>query len=542
MKQFRLNPPQQGINVLKRFAFNSGPAPRHTALYLAISILVAPSMVRAQAVPDAGGILESNRPPALIAPPAIGSKVLPDVKVAPAAPMRGEQRVLVKGFAFKGVSAFPESALLALLAPHAGRALTFDELNQAAKAVSDHYHRHGYFLASAYLLPQGGADGTVVIQVLEGRISSVALVPDATVRLHADVARRYLDALVTPGAPLKEKDLERALLLIRDLPGVTPRAELSPGARLGETAIDVGLSEGALFNGNVGLDNSSNRYTGRGRLSGGLNANDVAGLGGQLSLLAMSSGSDFNYGRIGYVMPVGGYGTLVGAAYSSLGYHLGADFAPLDAHGNATVAQVIVTQPLIRSSYTDLMFRTGYDDKRYTNRANGAATSAKHVSNLPLGLSLVRQDSLFGAGITTAVLDLTLGEVDLAANAAYQNADLAGPQTDGGFVRANYQFSRLQTLGADWSILANIGGQLASKNLESGEKLSLGGPGRVRGYPAGEASGDAGYVLTLEARHKMPSLKLEATAFYDFGHVTLNRHVYAGALLAVNLFLVSPFG
>ena len=56
------------------------------------------------------------------------------------------------------------------------------------------------------------------------------------------------------------------------------------------------------------------------------------------------------------------------------------------------------------------------------------------------------------------------------------------------------------------SLYAAINGQFASKNLDISEKMGLGGANGVRAYPEGEAYGDQGYVLNLEARCLLPSL------------------------------------
>jgi hypothetical protein len=70
-----------------------------------------------------------------------------------------------------------------------------------------------------------------------------------------------------------------------------------------------------------------------------------------------------------------------------------------------------------------------------------------------------------------------------------------------------------------------VSGQTASKNLDSSEKFSLGGINGVRAYPQGEASGDEGYRGTVELRHNvMPNV--QATVFYDWGKVTINRNPF----------------
>lgn len=502
----------------------------HTAGALALAILLTPALVHAQATPDAGRILETNRAPALILPPKAGGPVLPDTKASSGVQLSGAQRVLVRRFTFEGASAMPEAALQEALKPYTGRELTFDELNAATGAVTKVYRERGYLLAAATLQPQELGDGEVRITVLEGRVGAIRLVPDATVRIKPEQARRYLDALVAIGQPLRDSELERALLLTDDFPGLSARAELAPGARVGETEVNIGLAEAPLVSGMAGIDNSSNRYTGRVRAQGGVNFNDIGGMGGQASLLASTTGSDFWYARAGYVMPVGDRGTRVGVAYSALRYRLGAEFASLNGFGGAKVAQLLATHPLMRSGDTNVTLRAGYDNKHYTNDANGARTSDKRVQTVPVGVGLTRQDGWFGGGYTSASLDIAPGKVDLSANPASLKADSAG--TQGHFSRTNYQLSRYQRLGGGVMALASVSGQVATSNLESGEKMSLGGPGRVRAYPAGEASGDEGYVATLEAHYDVAALKSDLSAFFDYGHITVNRTIYPGALAA----------
>lgn len=529
------------MNTMTLFETGAIPVPTRphslTLRPLALAALLLPALACAQTVqppqtpvPDAGRILESNRPPALIAPPGPAPKVLPDTAPVHGATLAGDQRVLVRGFVLKGVSAVPETALQALLQPYTGRELSFAELSAAAAAVSNYYRGQGYFLASATLPAQDLGAGQVTIQVLEGRVSNVELRPDASVRLDAARARRYLDALVPPGQPVQEDSLERALLLTQDLPGVRARAELSPGAALGETAVAVDLSEGDLVDASIGLDNSSNRYTGRLRGTAGINFNDPSGNGDQVSLLASSTGSDFKYARAGYVIPVGSSGTRLGISYAGLRYHLGEEFEALDARGTAKVGQVLVTHPLLRTRRASLQLRVAYEDKRYVNSASGAELSDKLVRTLPVGLVFGAQDAWQGGGYTSASLDFTPGHLDLSGNAANEAADAVSERSAGRFLRTNYLLSRQQRLAGPVSLLASISGQFATSNLESGEKISLGGPGRVRAYAAGEASGDEGHVATLEAHYELAAANADLSAFVDYGRITLNHSVYPAAL------------
>jgi hemolysin activation/secretion protein len=70
-------------------------------------------------------------------------------------------------------------------------------------------------------------------------------------------------------------------------------------------------------------------------------------------------------------------------------------------------------------------------------------------------------------------------------------------------------------------------GQYAFDNLDSAEKIFLGGPTAVRAYPVAEANGDHGMVMSAELRHQLLD-KFQATAFYDWGQVTVNKETWDG--------------
>jgi hypothetical protein len=72
------------------------------------------------------------------------------------------------------------------------------------------------------------------------------------------------------------------------------------------------------------------------------------------------------------------------------------------------------------------------------------------------------------------------------------------------------------------SVYGSVQGQFANKNLDSSEKLYLGGPGGVRAYPVNEAGGSEGYFASLEARARLP-MSVDLTGFFDIGSVRVNR-------------------
>jgi hemolysin activation/secretion protein len=93
---------------------------------------------------------------------------------------------------------------------------------------------------------------------------------------------------------------------------------------------------------------------------------------------------------------------------------------------------------------------------------------------------------------------------------------------DGRYNKLNLNISRLQSLTAEWSVLATGGAQFTQNNLDSSEKLYLGGATGVRGYPAGEAGGSEGSTFSLELKRRINN-ELNLGAFYDYGRVKVNH-------------------
>jgi hemolysin activation/secretion protein len=146
-------------------------------------------------------------------------------------------------------------------------------------------------------------------------------------------------------------------------------------------------------------------------------------------------------------------------------------------------------------------------------------------------------DGLGQGGITLWGVNLTGGDVDLGANPANQNADRSGPRTEGSYHKLGANLARLQRLTSTATLWASVNAQWAGKNLDSSEKLALGGPSGVRAYPVMEGTGDEGWLATLEGRYNL-SAELQITAFLDNGYIRRDHDAsYTGALLPATAIL-----
>jgi hemolysin activation/secretion protein len=151
-----------------------------------------------------------------------------------------------------------------------------------------------------------------------------------------------------------------------------------------------------------------------------------------------------------------------------------------------------------------------------------------------LGLSGNHRDHFGGGGSTLFSVGATLGDLDIRSSAD-RAVDRSTAHTNGQYGKLQAGLARLQRLTDSLSLYASVRGQLASKNLDSAEKMQLGGAYGVRAYPEGEGYGDEGYVASAEARLQLPRVLPVPGDFQLFGFVD------AGAVkLAKNSWFTGP--
>jgi hemolysin activation/secretion protein len=482
------------------------------------------------AVPDAGGILRDEQP----VDPQL--RKLPG-KQSPQAPATAGQAgvtIQVKQFEFKGYEGLiSETELQALVASSVGKPVGIAELQALVAEVTALLKKKGYFLARAYLPRQDVSSGTIEIAILQAKVDGDVRVNANSSRLSPTLVKNMTEGLVKPGQPLNEHDLERVLLLLNDLPGVAAKAVLEPGSTPGTTRVALNIEEGRLFSGSVWADNYGNRYTGSWRGNGLVSLNDPFGIGDQATVL-VSGAEGLAQARVSYGMPFGSSGLRGNIAYTAMGYKLVGELKPLHAKGGAQTVAAWLSLPLIRSRSLNVGVTAGYDFKALRDEIADLTIRDKRIHSGNAGVNASWHDALLGGGYTSASAAATFGHVDLSGVKADERADRVTARTAGGYSRYNLSAARLQRVVGQLTAYAAYSGQFASGNLDSSEKMSLGGPYGVRAYPVGEASGDEAHLFSVELRHDLPlDLKwgaVQLSAFFDTGQVTLNKTLWPYAV------------
>ena len=485
---------------------------------LAVALVAVSQGAFAQQRPDAGQQLRQ------IPPPVMTERTSPDIQVerqaAPDQTETGGATVRVQRVRVTGNTRFSESELIAAANIAAGRDLTLADLRAGAARVSAFYNSRGYFLAQAYLPAQDVSGGAVEIAVLEGRFGRIDVRNQSGL---ADGRARQLLSGLDSGDLVANAPLERRLLLLSDIPGVTVKSTLSPGSAVGTSDLVVDIAPGRRVTGSVEADNSGNRYTGTYRAGGTINLNNPTGSGDLVSLRVLASEGGLAYGRASYQAPVGD--ATLGIAFTHLQYELGREFRVLEGEGTADILSVFGSYPLIRSRSANLYALAGVDAKSLEDELGLVSTkSDKRLGVASLGLGGDWRDGVAGGGSNLFSVGVAIGELDIRSRAE-READALTARSDGGFGKVQASYSRLQSLGGPLSLYGAVRGQIAFDNLDSSEKIQLGGAYGVRAYPEGEAYGDHGYVATIEARlllnHRDEGLpgQFQLIGFVDAGEV-----------------------
>lgn len=495
---------------------------------MTVALLTLSSGVFAAQFPSGGSQLQQIPPsPSL-------QKAEPEIRVeqsqVPVTPAADTAKIQVNSLHLTGQSLYSETELLGLTGFTAGEELSLGQLQQMAARIAAFYHENGYFVAQAYLPAQEIQQGAVTIAVVEGRYGDISL------RNQSNLSDRQANSALNglnSGEVIESAPLESRLLLLSDTPGVNVKSTLVPGASVGAADLIVDVTPGQTLTGSVDADNAGNYYTGEYRLGATLNINNLAGQGDVATLRALTTFDGLNYGRAAYQMQFGK--ATAGVAYSSMEYELGKDFSDLDANGTADVFSVFGSYPLLRSRRSNLYAQLGYDYKTFEDRVDAIPlVTDKNIHVLMASLHGNHRDDFAGGGLTAASLTWSTGVLDIETPAAH-DFDAATARTNGHYDKLSGQLSRLQYITDRVSLYGAISGQVASKNLDSSEQMTLGGMYGVRAYPQGEAFGDEGYLATLEARLLLPQFvdqqagQVHLIGFVDAGSVTVNKDPWDGS-------------
>jgi hemolysin activation/secretion protein len=453
---------------------------------------------------------------------------------AKAAPVEGGAKFLVERIEIDGNSVIGSDELHTVTDPWRGKELTLAELKGVAQAVQNYYRKKGYFLARAVVPPQEIKGGMVKIQVLEGRVGDVRI--EGNKFYDATFIRKRLGPALKDGV-LKEDTLQRALLLLNELPDLKTKVALVKGKREGTTDLVVKVEDKNPIH--VGLDynNFGNVYTGENRYGLDLTLGNVPAQGHSLFgriVYSSPSPSTTPFVQAAYSMPVNKVGTKIALSYANAEAKVGKEYQVLDIRGTAQIYSLSASHPLRRTERDSSNVYFSFSSKSLRNYfLNTIVSSNDEIRSVTLGYNA---DWFSGYGRNFLNLSATQG-LGTAFGGMRNNDPLASRfHASNNFFRFNVDVSRVQKIGSRNFLILRGSGQLASNPLVVAEQFYLGGADSVRGYMQSEYLGDGGINVSAEFRTPLTKENnLQGALFVDYGSASL-KEPQAGDLPSRSLF------
>ena len=425
--------------------------------------------------------------------------IIEEQKAPPKAAAGPAEKVLVKKFRVEGNTLLSASEINAVAAPFEGKELTLEDMRNVADLITAKYRDKGYIIVNAFVPKQEIKENVVTIQVVEGKVESISVMGNKS--YSTSFIENYL-SVIYKDPSLKEDRLEKALVLLNDNPSLDVKAALKAGTAPGTTDVIAEVKDKFPVWGNIFYDNYGTSTTGKNRVGFGLGLGNLLTSGDALNLWGIT-GLDkidvnaLSYGRVDYSVPLGVYGTRAGIYYAHNLYEAAGDVTPLGLSGNADLAGVFISHPLIKTRDSTLSARLGFDYKDVREYALQQLFAKDNVRVATFGLFYDSTDRYLGKNFA----DVTYHQGISGFLGGSGNTDLnvSTVGAGGNFNKVTADALRIQKLPGYNSLILKGSGQYSSDPLFVVEQFLIGGAGSVRGWDPAQYAGDIGYSLTAEA-------------------------------------------
>lgn len=407
-----------------------------------------------------------------------------------------------------------------IYAPYVGQMVSFADLNTIAQAMTRKYREDGYVFSRVVLPPQKIADGILHVQAVEGRIANIEVT--GQFKDKNDLIKSFADKIRSANAA-NTKEIERYLLLIDDLPGITARAFMKPSATQGAGDLIIAVDED-FFEGSASIENRGSRFIGpwRGELVGAFNS--IFGIHDRTTLRALFASplDELKFGEITHEEQIGSEGLRLKGRYAVTSTEPGGSLSNLGIQGDSNLFDLEGLYPLLRGRQMNLNLLGGFTHNNTSTDLAGAEIANDHIRSARLGGRFDFTDSL--KGVSQLELLATKGLDIFDATDDGIGRSRANGEHD--FLRLNGTVTRIQELPiTDLSLFLSATGQYSNDPLLASEEFTVGGGMFGRTYDAGELAGDRGYAGVAELRYGGPVeadlLKAyQVYTFIDYGRVT----------------------
>lgn len=429
-------------------------------------------------------------------------------------------KFVLQKMVIKGSTLYSKRRFSRLFKKYMRKRISLGQVYDIAQTITNMYRNDGYILSKAVVPPQEIDRGIIHIDVIEGFVDKVNVQGD--VAGPRKLLNRYRKKLLK-SKPLLAKDLERYLLLVDDLPGLSVKSVLTPSeAQPGATDLTL-ILENKKYGGGVGVDNRGSKFNGPIQFSANANLNSLLGLYERMGFqgVVTKNTDELRFFSGFYEMPVSSEGTKIYFSGSSSKSQPGADLEIFDVKGDSTSFTFRATHPFIRSRSENLNAIFGFTRRNSTTKFLGDTDSEDKLRIANLGLSYDFVDSYRGVNLVS--INWSQG-LDLLGASESGASKLSRPEGRSAFTKFSGEALRLQQLAPSWMLLGAMSWQYSLEKLLASEEFGVGGSQFGRAFDSSEITGDHGIAFKLELQKAFQINKayikdIQAYTFFDYGTV-----------------------
>jgi hemolysin activation/secretion protein len=474
--------------------------------------------------------------------------------VEPPAPAEPDNTgFLIKEFIVEGSTLLPQMKIDEVLGKYKGPGKQLADLERARAELEKAYQALGYPTIIVSIPEQTVEEGTVLLQVIEGRLYDIRV-----------TGNRYyprwqvLDKLpsIRVGKLLQEKELIKELDAVNANPDLKVTPILKAGTVPGTVDLELKVKDRLPLHVRLTGDNKGPFTTPANRLTAEVSYSNLWQADHILSVQTTQTPTHWGavQGYSGtYVAPIAGPQHALAVYVSKVisksilgGTTLAVSPGDVSVAGNATVAGVRYFFPILQGGAATHTITLGADYKRLEETeatfpgSLGTAVVLSPIQYTPLSMaySMVRPDplgvTLFSASARGYVPVIPGGKEEDFGGDPNDPFNKPGNRkgATGYFAVVQGSLDRAQPLPYGFTLALHVDGQWASEPLVPSEAYFAGGADTVRGYIQSETIGDHAIrgraelttpnlidipLDTMWQRRKSSELKLEwkAAAFYD---------------------------
>lgn len=436
---------------------------------------------------------------------------------------------VLKGVQITGMTVYSETEAVGIYGDKVGKTITLGDLFGFAEALTVKYRNDGYILSQVIVPPQEIRNGVVRLRAVEGFVDKVVIQGDSPV--DEDTLRGFMNH-IRKSRPLQAAVLERNLLLINDIPGVTAKGVLSASKTTPGAADLTIVVERKLVDFTFKADNRGSRFLGPFEYLASTQVNALFGFKNSIAVQGLTAPGHEDFDEMDdreldfvsatFTQHLGSHGTKLTIGGSITSTQPGFTLAPFDVNGITRSLNATLSHPFIRSRTKNLTGHIKFDYSNIRRRDNVTPGAIEDR------LRVIRAGLLFQAldrflGITTLYAEVSRG-LDILNMREEGSVNLTRARGDPEFTKVTAQISRLQRLGKYFEAFIAFKGQKATDNLLSSEEFGVGGVNFGSAYDGSEIVGEHGVAGRVELRANLPLdspkvRRYQLYTFFDGGNV-----------------------